>query len=111
MRRVNLHQLAEERSLALHREIGRILLRDAAALDLARSRVAGWKRDRSAHPFYVERWSRLLDGPIETLLAVLEDPGEEARALRQATPFAGVVDARTRWRIWREVKERVFDRP
>jgi hypothetical protein len=34
------------------------------------------------------------------------DPAEGARALRQCSPFAGVIDPRTRWRIWREVRER-----
>jgi hypothetical protein len=32
------------------------------------------------------------------------DESEEARALRQVTPFAGAIDPRTRWRIWREVR-------
>jgi hypothetical protein len=35
----------------------------------------------------------------------LVDPGESARALRQCSPFAGVVDSRTRWSIWRAVRE------
>jgi hypothetical protein len=32
------------------------------------------------------------------------------RALRQCTPFAGVVDPRTRWRIWRETRARTAAR-
>jgi len=110
IRFVNLHELAEERSLALHREVGRILARDPSAIERARVRLRDWKREGSVHPVYVDRWSRLLDGPFETLRAALEDRGEEARALRQVTPFAGVVDARKRWEIWREVKERAFER-
>jgi len=39
------------------------------------------------------------------LLAVLQADTDDARALRQATPFAGVVEPRERWRIWREVRE------
>jgi hypothetical protein len=28
--------------------------------------------------------------------------------MRQSTPFAGVIDPRQRWRIWREVRERML---
>jgi hypothetical protein len=57
------------------------------------------------HPRYAREWIDLLRGPIEDLCAMLIDPGEEATALRQSTPFAGVLDSATRWRIWREVTD------
>jgi len=105
MPRMNAHQIGEERSLRLHAEVARILAREPAALEGARERVRGWLRDGSVHPRYAERWAQLLAGPLEDLTRVLADRGEEARALRQVTPFAGLVDPRTRWRIWREVRE------
>jgi len=46
-------------------------------------------------------------GPIGPLLAVLADRSDRAKALRQCSPFAGVVDPRTRWKLWREVRERM----
>jgi hypothetical protein len=63
--------------------------------------------DGSVHPQYATAWKQLLDGPFEALRAFLVDESEDARAMRQCTPFAGVVDPRTRWRIWREVRERM----
>lgn len=101
---MNAHLLAEQRSLALHREIAERLARDDALLDRARERVKGWQRDGTVSAHYADRWARLLDGPFDELRALLLDQGEHARALRQCTPFAGVVDPRTRWRIWREVR-------
>lgn len=32
---------------------------------------------------------------------------EEARELRQSSPFAGALSPRERWRIWREVRARL----
>jgi hypothetical protein len=43
------------------------------------------------HPAYAQAWHELLSGPTERLLALLEDRGERARALRQCSPFAGIV--------------------
>jgi hypothetical protein len=37
---------------------------------------------------------------------MLKDSGERARALRQASPFAGFIDNATRLRIHREVLDR-----
>jgi hypothetical protein len=101
---VNLHELAEERSLAIHRVVADRLRHDPSLVATARARVEDWLATRSVHPFYTEAWRNLLSGPAERLLATLVDRGEEARALRQCSPFAGVVDPRTRWRIWREVR-------
>jgi len=100
------HRLAEERSLALHREVAVMLRRDPARIRDARDRVRSWLADGSVAEPYARAWSDLLEGPLDALLAVLHDEGERARALRQVTPFAGCVDPRTRWRIWREVRER-----
>jgi hypothetical protein len=104
---MNAHRLAEERSLELHRKIAEMLRRDPEKLAKARSRVHGWLQDRSVHPHYAEAWARLIDGPFEELLRALVDESENARAMRQATPFAGYVDPRTRWQIWREVRDRM----
>lgn len=104
---MNAHRLAEERSLAFHREVGEVLERDPAKLERARTRVAGWLEDGSVARPYAEAWAKLLDGPLETLLACLRGEGEHERALRQSTPFAGFVDPRRRWALWREVRARL----
>lgn len=103
---VNQHELAEERSLAIHGLIADRLRKDPSLAEVARGRVAAWLTDGSVHRAYAEAWGELLSGPLPRLLEVLVDPGEGARALRQCSPFAGIVDPRTRWRIWREVRER-----
>jgi len=102
-----LHELAEERSLAIHALVADRLREDPALQAAARKRVEGWLADGSVHRHYAEAWHQLLSGKPEQLVAVLLDRGEKARALRQCSPFAGVVDPRTRWRLWREVRQRM----
>ena len=106
-RSMNLHELAEERSLALHEEVARRLREDPALLGMARARVEDWLRQGSVHSEYVRAWRGILRRPVEEIGDLLTDRSERARALRQVSPFAGVVPARRRWEIWREVRERM----
>ena len=107
---MNLHRLAEERSLEYHRLVAQRLGRDPALLDAARRRVAAWIAGShvagAPHPHYAQAWSVLLASPLPGLQASLVDPGPEAIALRQVTPFAGAISPRVRWNLWREVRQR-----
>jgi hypothetical protein len=94
--------MADVRSLALHREIARRIRAEPGLLTAVRQRVAEWRRASSVSSHYVTTWSGLLDGPEDVLLATLERDDEAATALRQASPFLGIIDARQRWQIWRE---------
>jgi hypothetical protein len=102
---VNAHRLAEERSLALHRAVADKLATDPEALERARVRVRSWLESGEVAAYYARAWDEVLSHPLSEIRAFLVDESEEARALRQVTPFAGVIDPRTRWRIWREVRE------
>jgi hypothetical protein len=92
----------EERSIALHRAVADRLLEDPALVGRARARLDAWLSKGLIHPVYGESWRRLLTGPLDRLLDVLTRDDDDARALRQCSPFAGVLDPQTRWRIWRE---------
>lgn len=100
------HRLAEERGLAYHRVVAGRLGTEPALLATARARVGGWLAGASPAPFYAREWASVLEGTHEEIAAFLCDEGERARELRQSTPFAGAVEARERWRIWREVGDR-----
>jgi hypothetical protein len=103
---VDPHRLAEARSLAYHRAVADRLAGDPAMLGRAIGRAEAMLAEDRA-PFYAGRWLDLLRGPVSALLDVLRSDAEPARALRQATPFAGEIGARERWRIWRETREAV----
>lgn len=69
--------------------------------------VNTWAAEGKMHPAYANAWRELLEGPRDALLNVLTDSGQRATALRQCTPFVGVIDQETRLRIWREERERL----
>lgn len=95
----------DEKSRALHAAVADKMREDPAVLERARERVVRWLRDGAAHP-YAAAWSRALALPVDDLRAFLTDDGEEARTLRQASPFAGALDPRERWAILRSLARR-----
>ena len=101
------HRLAEERSLALHRAIADRIMTEPTALERARARVQRWLDTGEVASYWAREWKTVLSRSVGEIRAFLVDESEHARALRQVTPFAGVIDPRTRWRIWREVRERL----
>ncbi len=102
------HNVAEERSLALHREVARRLREDPALLAKARRRVQLWLASGTVPTSWAVRWSEILAGPLDEVVALLTDPGDEARDLRQASPFAGAIEPQTRWAILRHSGDRTL---
>jgi hypothetical protein len=99
-------RLDYERSLALHAAVAQRLLEEPAVLDRARAKLEEWiARGGRATPLLV-RWRSVLSGSPAQVAAFLRDPSEEAAWLRSASPFAGVLDPRTRLAILREVRRR-----
>ena len=103
---MNTHELAEERSLALHRIVAERAIGDASILDEAKVRVARWLASGVMAPAYAERWNSILSLPPSEVAERIVANTEDARALRQTTPFTFVVSPRDRWRLWREVRDR-----
>jgi len=99
------HAVAEDVSLELHRAVAKRLLEDPAVVDRARERVDEWLRDGSVARPYAEAWRDVLGGPPEAVARFLTDTGEKARQMRQTSPFAGALDPKTRWSIWRRARE------
>jgi len=90
---------ADRRSLALHARVAECIRADPGRLEPSRRRVQEWLRTGNVHPHYAHAWRDLLEGPLDSLLSTLVDPGERATALRKSSPFAGILDARERWEI------------
>lgn len=97
-----LHGLSDRRSLVLHGAVAQRLREDPSLLERARERVEGWGRSGSVHPDYVQAWRELLASGAGAVLAALEDESERGQALRQVSPFAGVLSPRERWALLRE---------
>lgn len=95
------HSLAEARSWALHKEVAARLEHRPEIVERARQRVERWLKDSAQHP-YASDWRHLLDGGIEHLKKELLSVDSRMCTLRQASPFAGALDNRTRWRILKQ---------
>ena len=98
------HELAERRSLELHRLVAERVRADPSLLHAAQGRVRAWLADGPVHPRWAEAWLDVLQRPLDEILNILVDPGPAARDLRQSSPFAGVLDARTRWEALRRIR-------
>lgn len=102
---MDLHRLAEERSIAYHQAIAKRLRLRPEVLDIARQRVQGWLAASATPPFYARKWAEKLAGDIDSIEAFLIDRSELAIELRQSSPFAGALSPQERWEIWRRVGE------
>ncbi len=91
----------DRRSLFLHRAVADKVRREPDAA-LARAR-RNLERMREMHPGAValfDEWERILRQPVDHIAVALVDPRMYARDLRQVTPFAGVLSARERARVY-----------
>ena len=98
------HRLSELRSIALHQVVALRLKADPRVLFRGAERVGQWIAAGSVHSSYAQRWKELLDGPLHLLCERLAEDSPDMCAMRQVTPFAGVVPPQQRWAIWRRVK-------
>jgi hypothetical protein len=103
---MDLHRLAEERSIAYHSLIAERLRDHPEILENARRRVQEWLASRDRDRFYVRQWEEILSGDAPSVAAFLVERSELAVELRQSSPFAGALRPRERWKIWRETRER-----
>jgi hypothetical protein len=88
------HRTAELRALAYHQAVARRL--DRASIAEALVRLRRWRAEQRIHPRYADAWEELLTGPRERLVRTLRSDDEESAALRQSSPFAGMLDERER---------------
>lgn len=98
-------ELAAERSRALHLAVAQRVEANPALVDEARERVQAWLESGEVARPYAETWRELLALPLPELLAALGERSPRMHELRQVSPFAGVLDPRSRWRILREVRD------
>ncbi len=98
------HRLAELTSIRLHAAVAERLAEDPSILARARARVARWLETGEVAAFYAKAWAEVLARPPDELSSVLVEDTDNARALRQVSPFAGALDARARWAVWREAR-------
>jgi len=100
-------RLDYERSLALHHEVGRLLIEDSRVLDRARAKLEQWiAQGGRSLPLLLE-WRDVLARSPEEVAQFLAERSERAAWLRSASPFAGVLDPQTRRTILRAIRQQL----
>ena len=76
-------------------------------LQLAQENLDRWTARNAGFPgllrCYAE-WRRILERPVEDICRVLSSDTEEARRLRQNSPFAGVLSPQEVWELKRHFR-------
>ncbi len=95
------HRLLEARSLAMHAVIAKKIERDRRLLNIPRNNLKRWRQrwNEDAPAWHVE-WQEILRRPWPEIASLITEPSEEAARLRQSSPFAGVLSADERDRIY-----------
>jgi hypothetical protein len=93
------HQEIDARSLELHRLIAAKVRREPELLDRARLTLQRWRdpgNPSRADPYLAE-WERLMAQGLEQVLATAIEESERAAALRQCSPFSGILSPAERF--------------
>lgn len=94
------HERIDRRSLALHRAIADKLRADPALLSIAHENLARWLAADVRSLPYRDAWIKILSRPLNEILALMIEESERMTALRQATPFAGILRPAERWAVY-----------
>ena len=99
------HRKAELQALAYHRVVaGRL---DEHLIARARQRLLRWRDEDRIHPRWADEWESVLSMPPPRIAKAISADDSHARALRQTSPFAGVLNEQERRRLRRAVEERL----
>lgn len=91
------HRGPERMSLAYHRLLAERLTPDV--VEEARARLRRWERADRIDPRWAREWHAVLGGSLNQIAQVIASDGGRARALRQTSPFAGMLTEHERRRL------------
>ena len=95
------HRILDARSLALHCAIVRKIEKNPRLLEIARRNVAAAEARYGAaigRPW--REWKAILRRPWAEIATAMTELSERSTALRQSSPFAGILDSTQRKRIY-----------
>jgi hypothetical protein len=94
------HERLDRRSLAMHRAIAEKLRARPELIEIAIDNLDRWSAIASRSQRYWDTWREILGRPLPEVLDIIQRDDERMTALRQATPFAGILDPAERWAIY-----------
>jgi len=93
------HKRIEERSIALHQEIAKRIRANPELLQIAKNNLKKWIMKDGEIPVWRE-WQKILARPLEQIVDLLVSSDENARRMRQSSPFCGILTPRERWKTY-----------
>lgn len=97
----------DRRSLELHAAVAEKLQESPeSGIDAARRTLARMCAAHEDPGPWVDHWTHLLELPVEHIVDVLLDPRPLARELRHNSPFAGLLSAAERARVYADFADR-----
>ena len=95
------HRIIEMRSLAMHCVVAQKIELQPRLLNAVRQTLESWlARYGDEAPRALLEWRDILHDVWPNIAALIIDPGERATRLRQSTPFASLLTAEERERIY-----------
>jgi hypothetical protein len=96
------HQRLDQRTLAMHVLLAEKIRLEPALLARAQQTLSAWRgRVCARSQPYLDDWQGILDSGLEPCLAVMTEQSERATALRQSSPFAGMLSNQERFEFLR----------
>lgn len=97
------HPELDQRGLALHRLVAEKIRAEPARFERARATLARFRRivDVRSQP-YMRAWQQVFEEGIEAVLALATEDSERGAAMRQSSPFAGVLTDEERSAFFRQ---------
>ena len=96
------HRILDARSLAMHRLAVEKIRQEPQLMACVANNLSRWRCSVSTRSMpYIDAWQTLLDQGAEQVLRVAIEDSEYAAAMRQSTPFAGVLTPQERWKFLR----------
>ena len=71
----------------------------------ALANIDRWYGTAGSTRAYLDEWRRILAQPVELVMAAMVEDSEEMTALRQSTPFSGILTPQERWAVYRQFQE------
>lgn len=89
----------------MHKLIAEKLRREPGQFEKVRSTLERWSRTVCVNSQgYVSAWQAVIDEGIEAALSLATEDSEHARAMRQSTPFVGILTNQERFAFLKQWK-------
>jgi len=84
----------------MHRAIAAKLSASPQLIAIAEDNLRRWQLTAGRSQPYLKAWAEVLARPLEEVVDLIQQDNESMRAMRQASPFAGVLTPKERWTIY-----------